>query len=507
MTIDSPASPLEQLQLERANTLLSVGQSDAAVRLLAPLVSTAGATSGLLKAFARGLRDLGRNDDCREAWKRVIALEPTNSVAEHNLAALLGDMGLATESEAASKRALAKGGQAPETWLVLGRALQAQLRGAEAEAAFRAAILRRPTYLDAHRDLAQLIWMQTESVDAALTTLNEVVAGSATPPGLVAMRAGILNDIASAEAAYASLKNGLNQGIIEVELVAAQSAVRFDPALALKHADAACALAPSELSAMLTRAVSLLACDQAPAALVQLSSVLEIKPENQHALALQRTAWRIVGDDRALSANDYVRLVRSYEINCPLGWASLPDFLADLRKSLLRLHGFSGAPLGQSIRSGVQAASDPRRAGDPVIDAAFAAFASPINDYLASTAEAASLTDLRRSSSWDMAGAWSVRLRAGGRHIDHVHPQGWISSAFYVDLPEASESDERAGWLRFGVPGIGDDHALGPEYWVKPEPGHLVLFPSYFWHGTQPFEASGDRLTIAFDLRVVSGRR
>lgn len=100
-----------------------------------------------------------------------------------------------------------------------------------------------------------------------------------------------------------------------------------------------------------------------------------------------------------------------------------------------------------------------------------------------------------------------MRLRAGGRHIDHVHPQGWISSAFYVDLPRATDIDDRAGWLCFGSPGIGDRHGMGPEYWVKPEPGHLVLFPSYFWHGTQPFEASGDRLTIAFDLRVVSGKR
>jgi Putative 2OG-Fe(II) oxygenase len=32
----------------------------------------------------------------------------------------------------------------------------------------------------------------------------------------------------------------------------------------------------------------------------------------------------------------------------------------------------------------------------------------------------------------------------------------------------------------------------------------LVLFPSYFWHGTVPFESSADRLTIAFD--VVPGK-
>jgi hypothetical protein len=28
----------------------------------------------------------------------------------------------------------------------------------------------------------------------------------------------------------------------------------------------------------------------------------------------------------------------------------------------------------------------------------------------------------------------------------------------------------------------------------------LVLFPSYLWHGTMPFETGGRRLTAAFDV-------
>jgi len=27
-----------------------------------------------------------------------------------------------------------------------------------------------------------------------------------------------------------------------------------------------------------------------------------------------------------------------------------------------------------------------------------------------------------------------------------------------------------------------------------------VLFPSYMWHGTQPFGGEQDRLTVAFDI-------
>ncbi|MFO0286777.1 MAG: putative 2OG-Fe(II) oxygenase [Brevundimonas sp.] len=40
------------------------------------------------------------------------------------------------------------------------------------------------------------------------------------------------------------------------------------------------------------------------------------------------------------------------------------------------------------------------------------------------------------------------------------------------------------------------------ERWVQPQRGLLALFPSYMWHGVQPF-SEGVRLTIAFDVMPV----
>jgi hypothetical protein len=39
-----------------------------------------------------------------------------------------------------------------------------------------------------------------------------------------------------------------------------------------------------------------------------------------------------------------------------------------------------------------------------------------------------------------------------------------------------------------------------PEMFVKPIVGRLVLFPSFYWHGTVPFASDSDRMTIAFDV-------
>ena len=74
-----------------------------------------------------------------------------------------------------------------------------------------------------------------------------------------------------------------------------------------------------------------------------------------------------------------------------------------------------------------------------------------------------------------------------------------------MSLPNSLDDPAtRQGWLKFGESHLGLGEADAPEHFVQPHVGHLVLFPSYFWHGTVPFESSTDRLTIAFD--VVPGR-
>ena len=35
---------------------------------------------------------------------------------------------------------------------------------------------------------------------------------------------------------------------------------------------------------------------------------------------------------------------------------------------------------------------------------------------------------------------------------------------------------------------------------VRPQEGTLLLFPSYFWHRTIPFDSAEQRISIAFDL-------
>jgi hypothetical protein len=56
----------------------------------------------------------------------------------------------------------------------------------------------------------------------------------------------------------------------------------------------------------------------------------------------------------------------------------------------------------------------------------------------------------------------------------------------------------RSGWLKFGEPRYPVPTATA-DFMVQPEAGTLVLFPSYFWHGTTAIHGEIPRTTIAFD--------
>jgi hypothetical protein len=137
---------------------------------------------------------------------------------------------------------------------------------------------------------------------------------------------------------------------------------------------------------------------------------------------------------------------------------------------------------------------------DPLVKAFLAALAAPLADYQAAMGrDPKHPLEARNLSPAQLVGCWSVRLRRGGFHVNHIHPQGWISSAYYVSVPpEVADEQLKSGWIKFGEPLFpmpgGEIGRI-----VQPKPGRLVLFPSYLWHGTTPIQGDEPRMTIAFD--------
>jgi len=126
----------------------------------------------------------------------------------------------------------------------------------------------------------------------------------------------------------------------------------------------------------------------------------------------------------------------------------------------------------------------------------------PITRYLRMLGSGTDTFRRRNHGGYRFNGTWSVLLRPHGHHSNHYHGQGWISSACYIDLPASLGRRDGEGWIKFGEPVMPTRPPLPAEYFVKPEPGLLVLFPSWMWHGTVPFSGAPDaaRLTVAFDI-------
>ena len=107
----------------------------------------------------------------------------------------------------------------------------------------------------------------------------------------------------------------------------------------------------------------------------------------------------------------------------------------------------------------------------------------------------------RKSDGFRFSASWSCRLKQQGFHTNHVHPKGWISSCYYVSLPDVvKRGTDQQGWIKFGESNLrlGEREHIARA--VQPEEGPLVLFPSYMFHGTVPFDSEQARTTIAFDV-------
>lgn len=475
-----------------------------ALAIVAPLCGSTQAPAELIAQHVAALAALGRQEEAVSFYGRRAEALPNDPAAAHAAAMALAAASKYAEAERATNHTLAQGHRTAAVYFTHASSLIALGKLEAAEAALRDCLRQEPRHIEAHDHLARLVWMRTG--DSAQTTamLDQALQRFQDDEALLATKAAILQGAGDAHGAYQCLAASAAHAQATPSLLvrAGLAALEFEPVVALALAERALQRSPSASAPRNLLAAALLGTGDPQAALRHCEALLANARDDQYLIALQTTAWRLLGDERYDAFCDYTDLVRPQTLQAPAQWPDLPHFLADVKRSLERLHNPHGHPLlFQSLRHGTETTGDLTRHADPVIQALFRAFEAPIRDYLAHIGNGSDPLRRRNHGTYRYNGGWSVRLRSAGYHTSHVHPRGWISSAFYVDLPDGmANASTPDGCLAFGQPSILTTPPLHAQHVVRPEAGRLVLFPSYVWHGTVPFHSEQTRLTVAFDV-------
>jgi tetratricopeptide (TPR) repeat protein len=383
-------------------------------------------------------------------------------------------------------------------------ALQCLGRDEEALSAFRRLVKDNPVDLRSHDTLNTLLY-RLKRDDEFLRSYDDAAARFPAMPQIALAKAAFL---------VRGERHGEALDLYEhaLKLAPGEPVVLQGRAMAqlkLQQVDSAIASyeeglkrAPRDLNMLTGVAVAYLMARAPKKAEEAALRALAVAPANQAGLGVLGTAWRLMDDGREFDLNRYDEFIQPFDLEAPPGFSDMAAFCAQLDRWLDSQHGDQREHIDQSLRGGTQTMGDLLRPGrNPLLDGLRLRIEEAVRGYIAKLPQDGRHPFLRwRAPDFRFRGSWSSRLKDRGFHANHLHPEGWISSAFYVALPETvQDTQAREGWIKFGEPSYEVGLSDPVRRAVQPKVGRLVLFPSYMWHGTIPFRAPQHRTTIAFD--------
>lgn len=453
-----------------------------------------------------------RLEEALSQLRRAVRDDPDGFLAYHNLGVVLRRMGETDQALEALKKSLELNPDGPGSLYIIARICREKRDFDQAITHLEKAIEVAPDYHLAHIELNKLLWDMGKE-EEFLSSFGPAIAKVPMAPVLPSSQADFLlrqgRGSDAEEVIRSALGRGMSDGMLHDMLgrcLVQQE--KFEEAL--DHHNAAVLSGVQASSWLINRAKALMYVGKYDEA------ILDLDPANfdrklgsdseQMRIAMIAQCYSEVGDPRGQIYNDYERFVKLRALPVPEGYETIEEFNKDLLIELEKLHVFDQHPIDQSLRAnGSQTPGQLFERPSGIIEKLKASFVTNFQSYIDELDDDPEHPFLRsKAENIEFKGGWSVRLKDQGFHASHIHGQGWISSAYYVSLPQEVKSkaseDKRAGHIHFGRPdGLpGEDGE--PRFWVEPKEGYMAMFPSYVWHGTQPFSSDAPRVTVAMDV-------
>lgn len=232
------------------------------------------------------------------------------------------------------------------------------------------------------------------------------------------------------------------------------------------------------------------------------AAALSLNPAHRRALAYRAIVLTELGRrDEAAAILDYDSLVRVIDFSDADAGGDLAGLNAALAAHVERHPQLTFEPVLKATTGGSQ--TPDLLSGDkgPVVRLE-ALVRREIGRYIAD-ADPARHAYLGHAPGDYRLVMWGTHLKSQGRQAPHIHPGAWLSGVYYPSLPPemGPGAGRHDGWIEFGRG--GDEFPASAEPVLRlfePREGRLLLFPSFMFHRTYPFESAAPRVSIALDV-------
>lgn len=418
-------------------------------------------------ARARTAHEAGRLSEAESQYRALLIQFPGHPDVNHMLGILCGQTGRVSESVDCIRASIKAVPKNPQFHYNLGNALMQMSAWEEAGVAFKKSLELAPDNPEAHFNIG-ITQIRQARPDSAISSFRRAVR--------------INPDFAPA---LSELSNCLG--------------ARGDLAEAIELQERAIGLMPNVAGFHANLGLLKLRNHEWGAAVESFERALSLEPWNVPALANKAVALFENGED------DAAKRIADPETLLEIGELVLPETI-DRTRLADRLAGHKSCVWQRAditTKGGAQTdnlVDDP----DPMI-AEFVGLLTSRVDHFVKGLESGADHPFRARipAKWDFK-IWATILFEDGHQNPHLHPAGWLSGVYYLEVPDhvgSPDNKDCEGWIEFGTPGYGIEPVRVPNTrLVQPEHDKLVLFPSYLYHKTVPLIGNDRRISIAFDL-------